>query len=136
MWNNSLILKVTIWKEMITFFPWLNVNDGMHKVMPKHWNKHYKKLSSSEKGAKNPLNYVSAMVGVNNRVASQVFYLLHPEISSAPGETLSRNLKLLTSKMNNWFSKSSVHQITYQRLYKTITEGHNYLKFIQSCDKK
>lgn len=68
MWNSSLILKVIIWKEMIAFFPWLTVNDGMHKVMPKHWNKHYKKWSSSEKGAKNQLNYVSAMVGVNNRV--------------------------------------------------------------------
>lgn len=53
MWNSSLILKVTIWKKMVAFFPWLNVNDGMHKVMLKHWNKHYKKWSSSEKGSKN-----------------------------------------------------------------------------------
>lgn len=67
---------------------------------------------------------------------SQACYSFQLELPSVEGKEPSRNLKLLINKMNNWFSKSSVHQIAYQTLYKSIIEGHSTLKFTQNCQMK
>ena len=48
--------------------------------------------------------------------------------SHASFECLPRNLEFLISETHNWFSKSSVKQIEYSELFKTVNEGSTPLK--------
>ncbi|XP_068245583.1 zinc finger protein 862-like [Palaemon carinicauda] len=88
----------------------------------------------------------SVMVGVNNGVYEQmkvevpnlvlvrcVCHSLQLAVSAAATETLPRNLDYIISETYNWFSRSSLRQAAYQKIYNLINENHDPLKIVQSC---
>ncbi|MGL5028976.1 MAG: hypothetical protein ACRC6C_02580 [Wolbachia pipientis] len=57
-------------------------------------------------------------------------------ISHPAKDTLPRNLEYLLGETYNWFARSSSRQSFYKEVYKTINDGHDPLKIVQSCDTR
>uniref|UniRef100_A0A2S2P0Z6 HAT C-terminal dimerisation domain-containing protein n=1 Tax=Schizaphis graminum TaxID=13262 RepID=A0A2S2P0Z6_SCHGA len=52
-------------------------------------------------------------------------------VSTAAAEVLPDHLEYLLSETYNWFCKSSLRQLSYQHLYKTINDGIDPLKIVR-----
>lgn len=91
----------------------------------------------------------SVMTGVNNGVHKKLLDY-NPNIilirclchslqlaASAATKELPRNLEFLIRETYDWFSKSSLRQVQYKTLYKTINdENTSPLKIVQACATK
>lgn len=88
----------------------------------------------------------SVMVGVNNGVYAKlkqdnpslilircICHSLQLAMSHASAECMPRNLEFLIAETHNWFSKSSMRQLQYNELYKTINDGSSPLKIPSDC---
>lgn len=91
----------------------------------------------------------SVMVGVNNGVYKKlkenipalfhipcVCHSLQLIVSAAASETLPRNVDYLVRETYNWFSHSTLRQMQYKNLYKTINDGHDPLKIVRACETR
>lgn len=88
----------------------------------------------------------SVMTGINNGVHKKLLDY-NPNIilirclchslqlaASAATKELPRNLEFLIRETYDWFSKSSLRQVQYKNLYKTINDDNlNPLKIVQAC---
>lgn len=91
----------------------------------------------------------SVMTGINNGVFTKLkqevphlvlvrclCHSLQLAVSAAAKQFLPRNLEFLIKETYDWFSRSSSRQFMYKELYKTINDGQNPLKIIQSCQTR
>lgn len=65
-----------------------------------------------------------------------VCHSLQLAVSHASKESLPNNIEFLIAETYNWFSRSSVRQARYNKLYNFINDNHNPKKIIQSCSTR
>lgn len=91
----------------------------------------------------------SVMVGINNGVIKKlqdenpniilipcVCHSLQLAVSSAAKDFLPRNLEFLIAETYNWFSHSTLRRNFYLNVYRSINDGHDPLKIVQSCSTR
>lgn len=89
------------------------------------------------------------MVGVNNGVYAQlktkiphlilvrcVCHSVQLAVFSATKNTLPRNLEYLIRETYDWFARSTSRKEYYENLYKTLNDGQQSLKIVQSCQTR
>ncbi|XP_053594748.1 uncharacterized protein LOC128667670 [Microplitis demolitor] len=65
-----------------------------------------------------------------------ICHSLQLAISSAAKQFLPRNLEYIISETYNWFSRSASRQAKYKDFYKTINDGQDPLKIVQSSQTR
>ncbi|CAH1109742.1 unnamed protein product [Psylliodes chrysocephalus] len=91
----------------------------------------------------------STMVGINNGVFAKlkeevphlilvrcVCHSLQLALSKATEHTLPRNTEFIIKETYNWFASSSIRQLAYQNVYKTLNDGNMPLQFLKMCETR
>lgn len=91
----------------------------------------------------------SVMVGINNGVHAIlkkdnpnlilircICHSLQLATSHVCADIIPRHLDFLISETYNWFSKSTLRQVSYKEIYKSINDGHDPLKIVQASNTR
>lgn len=65
-----------------------------------------------------------------------VCHSLQIAISKATENTLPRNIEFLIKKTYNWFANSSIQQLNYAQVYRTVNNGQEPLKILRVAETR